>query len=106
MNRSDFSILNNIIYFDNSATTLKPKCVIDKINDYYSSYPSNIHRGEYDISFKADEEYNNAREIVASFLNASSDEIVFTTQRTLNASPPKKSNNGNDEQDEENNEKN
>jgi len=82
MNRSDFSILNNIIYFDNSATTLKPKCVIDKINDYYSSYPSNIHRGEYDISFKADEEYNNAREIVASFLNASNDEIVFTTGTT------------------------
>jgi cysteine desulfurase/selenocysteine lyase len=82
MNRSDFSILNNIIYFDNSATTLKPKCVIDKINDYYNSYPSNIHRGEYDISFKADEEYNNAREIVASFLNASNDEIVFTTGTT------------------------
>ena len=82
MNRSDFTILNNIIYFDNSATTLKPKCVIDKMNDYYTNYPSNIHRGEYNISFKADEEYNKARGFVASFIRANKDEIVFTSGTT------------------------
>ena len=82
MNRSDFTILNDIIYFDNSATTLKPKCVIDKMNEYYNDYPSNIHRGEYNISFKADEEYNKAREIVAYFLGANTNEIVFTSGTT------------------------
>ena len=46
MNRNDFPILDsNIIYFDNAATTFKPKQVVDKINDYYYNYPSNIHRG-------------------------------------------------------------
>ena len=47
MNREDFPILNNnLIYFDNGATTLKPKCVIDSIDDYYYNYPSNAHRGD------------------------------------------------------------
>ena len=82
MNRTDFPILDNLIYFDNSATTLKPKCVVDKMNEYYTNYPSNIHRGEYNISFKADEEYNKAREIVASFIGAEKDEIVFTSGTT------------------------
>ncbi len=82
MNRSDFTILDNLIYFDNSATTLKPKCVVDKISDYYTNYPSNIHRGEYNISFKADDEYNKARESIASFLGARNDEIVFTSGTT------------------------
>ena len=50
MNREDFPILkNDIIYFDNGATTLKPKCVIDKITDYYENYSANAHRGDYII---------------------------------------------------------
>ena len=45
--REDFPILKKgIIYFDNGATSLKPKCVIDKMNEYYN-YPSNAHRGDY-----------------------------------------------------------
>jgi len=55
MNREDFPILNSgIIYFDSGATSLKPKCVIDSVVDYYSNYSSNSHRGDYDISLKVD----------------------------------------------------
>ena len=79
MNCDDFGILNNYIYFDSAATTLKPKCVVNKINEYYTEYPMNIHRGEYDLSEKADFEYNKARNIVASFIGAQIDEIVFTS---------------------------
>ena len=51
INREDFPILNNdIIYFDNGATTLKPKCVVEAMNDYYYNYGANIHRGDYKIS--------------------------------------------------------
>nr|HQC84174.1 cysteine desulfurase [Bacilli bacterium] len=64
------------------ATTLKPQNVIDSINDYYLNYSSNIDRGEYDISFKADEAYNKARENVAKFINANTNEIVFTSNAT------------------------
>ena len=63
MYRDDFPMLkHDIIYFDNGATSLKPKCVIDKMTDYYENYSANAHRGDYDISFKVDVEYENARE--------------------------------------------
>ena len=80
MNRDDFEILNNdIIYFDNSATTFKPKDVIDGECDYYNNYCSNIHRGDYDIAMKAEEEYNEARTVIKNFIGAQrSSEIIFT----------------------------
>jgi len=81
MNREDFPILkNDIIYFDNGATTLKPKCVIDKITDYYENYSANAHRGDYDISFKVDMEYEKSRDLVKNFINAKyNEEIIFTS---------------------------
>ena len=83
MNREDFPILNsNIIYLDNGATTLKPNKVIDAINDYYKNYSVNIHRGEYDLSFKADQAYEKARVTVANFINANTRSIVFTKGTT------------------------
>lgn len=84
MYRDDFPMLNkDIIYFDNGATSLKPKCVIDKIKDYYENYSANAHRGDYDISFKVDVEYENAREEVMNFINAKKkEEIVFTSGTT------------------------
>ncbi len=88
MNRDDFKILSsNIIYFDNAATSLKPKCVVDSIADYYNNYSSNIHRGDYAIALKAEKEYNNARLKVKELIGASrSSEIVFTkgTTNSLN----------------------
>ena len=83
MNREDFPIINdNLIYLDNAATTLKSNKVIDAINDYYKNYSVNIHRGEYDLSFKADQAYTNARLTVAKFINADEKSIVFTKGTT------------------------
>ena len=83
MNREDFPIINdNLIYLDNAATTLKPNKVIDAINDYYKNYSVNIHRGEYDLSFKADQAYEHARLTVANFINADEKSIVFTKGTT------------------------
>lgn len=84
MNTNDFPMLeNDIVYFDNGATSLKPKCVLDKMNDYYENYSANAHRGDYDISYKASLEYDNVREDVRRFINAESlEEIVFTSGTT------------------------
>lgn len=84
MNREDFPMLDgSLIYLDNSATSLKPKCVIDKLVDYYENYSANAHRGDYDISYKVDLEYEKAREKVRSYINADDlSEIVFTSGTT------------------------
>ncbi len=84
MNREDFPALSDkLIYFDNSATSLKPKCVIDKMVEYYSKYTSNIHRGDYDNAMRTNKEYDETRGVVKNFINAkSSDEIVFTSGTT------------------------
>ena len=82
--RKDFPMLNSdIIYFDNGATTFKPDSVIQAISDYYSNYCANAHRGDYDISYKVDLEYEGARDAVKEFINAASrDEIIFTSGAT------------------------
>ena len=84
MNREDFPMLkNDIIYFDNGATTLKPNSVIEKINDYYRNYSANAHRGDYDISVKVDTEYELVRTKVKNFINCDNEkEIVFTSGTT------------------------
>ena len=80
--RNDFPLLRNnpdLIYFDSAATSLKPQCVIDAVDEFYTSYSSNIHRGDYDISLKASKAYDNTRKLVKEFLNARDEsEIVFT----------------------------
>lgn len=73
-----FSEYPSLCYLDSGATSLKPKCVINKMNEYYKYYGVNIHRGVYDLSYKASQEYDKAREEVAKFINANNDEIVFT----------------------------
>ncbi len=86
MHREDFLMFENnqnLIYFDNGATTFKPKRVVDKVVDYYTKYTANAHRGDYDISLKVDNEYEEAREVVRHFINAkSSKEIIFTKGTT------------------------
>lgn len=84
MYRDDFEILsNNIIYFDNGATTLKPKCVKDAICKYYSEYTSNAHRGDYKTSAIVDSLYEGTREKIKNFINAKENsEIVFTSGTT------------------------
>ncbi len=84
MNREDFPMLQqDIIYLDNGATTLKPQCVIDKTVEYYEKYSANAHRGDYDISYKVDQEYENTRRLVKDYINAKYlEEIVFTAGST------------------------
>ena len=84
MHREDIPMLkNDLIYFDNGATTLKPKCVIDSIVDYYSNYCSNAHRGDYKISLKVDNAYEGVRKKIKKFINAKdTSEIVFTSGTT------------------------
>ncbi len=84
MNREDFPMLNkDIIYVDNGATTFKPKSVIEKTIEYYEEYSANAHRGDYDISYKVDLEYENTRDLVKDFIGArKKEEIVFTSGTT------------------------
>ena len=84
MNREDFPILsNNLIYFDNGATTLKPISVIESNIEYYTKYSANAHRGDYDISQKVDSLYEETRDLVRDFINANDRrEIIFTSGAT------------------------
>lgn len=83
MHREDFPMLKqDLIYFDNGATTFKPNCVLETMNDYYSNYCANAHRGDYSISYKVDVAYEDARKTVADFINSSIDEVVFTSGTT------------------------
>ncbi len=84
MNREDFPILKkDIIYFDNGATTLKPKVLCNGLNDYYMNYSANAHRGDYDISLKVDKMYEGTREKIRKFINAKyAREIIFTSGAT------------------------
>ncbi len=87
--RSDFPILNRmvhgkkLVYFDNGATSQKPRQVIDAITRYYEHQNSNIHRGVHTLSQEATDAYENARAIVARHLNAKhTHEIIFTRGTT------------------------
>jgi len=87
--RADFPILNRkvygkpLVYFDNGATTQKPNCVLDAVNEVYESYNGNIHRGVHFLSDMSSEAYETAREKVRSFVNAGKkEEIVFTSGTT------------------------
>ena len=84
MNREDFNILNNnLIYFDNAATTLKPKILVEKLKDYYDNFSANTSRGDYKIAVKADMEVASSREKIKKFINAKdSKEIIFTQNTT------------------------
>ncbi len=68
-----------LVYFDNAATSQKPKRVIQKLVEYYEGYNANIHRGIHTLAEKATKAYEGSRELTREFLGAaSSEEIVFT----------------------------
>lgn len=85
MNREDFLMLNNdIVYFDNGATTLKPKCVVSAMEKYYTVHTSNIHRGDYEASMITNKLYDDTRNIVKDFINCdNSNEVIFTSGTTM-----------------------
>lgn len=87
--REDFPILSHkvydkpLVYFDNAATTQKPRCVVEKIESGYYNANANIHRGVHFLSQEATEAHEEARKTVQKFLNArSSNEIIFTRGTT------------------------
>ena len=72
-----------LIYFDNAATTQKPRAVVDALRSYYAHDNANVHRGLHELSSRATEAYEGARARVAQYLGAASaDEIVFTRGTT------------------------
>ena len=79
--RNDFPVLREnkeLAYLDNAAMALKPDCVINAVNNYYEHYGVNVHRGVYQLSYEATDMYEEARNTIASFINASFEEVVFT----------------------------
>ena len=87
--REDFPILKRkvhgkqLVYLDSAATSQKPACVIDVINEYYRIHNANIHRGVYQMSQEATARYKDAHVKVARFINARSyEEIVFVRNAT------------------------
>jgi cysteine desulfurase / selenocysteine lyase len=87
--RRDFPILQErvngrpLIWFDNAATTQKPRAVIDRLSDFYALENSNIHRAAHELAARATDAYEGARERVRRFLNASSPrEIIFVRGAT------------------------
>jgi cysteine desulfurase/selenocysteine lyase len=73
---------DSLVYLDSAATTQKPVTVIDGMNDFYSETNANVHRGLYNLSIKATEHYEEAREVVADFIGADKEEIIFTSGAT------------------------
>ena len=83
--RTDFPLLmsSSDAYLDNAATSQRPQCVIDAVNDFYLNHNANPLRGNYPLSVSATEIYENARETVRAFINAeSTEEIIFTRNTT------------------------
>src|SRR5436309_14670376 len=87
--RADFPILHQkvhghpLIYFDNAATSQKPRAVLDALRTYYERDNANVHRGIHELSNRATAAFEAARARAAHFINArSADEIVFTRGTT------------------------
>jgi cysteine desulfurase/selenocysteine lyase len=87
--RADFPVLHQqvnkapLVYFDNAATTQKPKAVMDALTTYYEQDNANIHRGIHTLAERATTAYELTRKKLAAFLNApSADQIIFTSGTT------------------------
>ena len=85
----DFPILDRtirdgkrLVYLDSGATSQKPNVVIDAESDFYRLHNAAVHRGAHQLAEEATDAYEGAREIVAQFLNASIDEVIFTKSAT------------------------
>lgn len=83
--RAEFPILDQdvngkkLVYFDNAATTQKPNVVIDAVNNYYTGYNANIHRGIHHLAEKATSAFELSRTTIKDFINAdSTEEVIFT----------------------------
>ena len=82
--RKDFPVLQTgVVYLDSASSTLTPEPVLEKMLEFYREYRANVGRGPFEFSRRATNEYEQAREKVANFINArSKDEIIFTRNTT------------------------
>ena len=84
--REKFPILNSqsgrIAYLDSAASAQKPQIVIDCMSSFMTTHYANIHRGAYNLSAQATLSYENARNKIAQFINAASQEVIFTRSAT------------------------
>src|ERR1051325_9429784 len=87
--RKDFPILQRqvhgvpLVYFDNAATTQKPRVVIDALTRYYEEYNANIHRGLHRLAEEATAAYEESRVKVARFIKApDAHSLIFTRNTT------------------------
>ena len=79
--KKDFPIFNNrdVVYLDSGATSQRPSCVIDAIDEFYKNKNANPHRGAYELSIEATDVYETTRDKIANFINAMhSEEVIFT----------------------------
>lgn len=78
--KKDFPVLDDktLVYLDTAASSLKPKQVIDQLDEYYEKYGVNVHRGVYNLSYVATTKYEEARKKVSDFINATFEEVIFT----------------------------
>ena len=82
MRKQDFPILKNYVFLDSASSTQKPKQVIKAVSEFYEKSYANIHRGVYDLSEKATEKYEEARAVIAEFIGAKTEEVIFTKGTT------------------------
>jgi len=86
--KQDFPVLQRKIhgkpltYLDSAASSLTPQQVVEAMNKYYNEYRANVHRGIYQLSEEATEAYDHAHAVVASFIHAFPEEIIFTRSAT------------------------
>ena len=85
--KDQFPIFSNFkdkqfIYFDNAATTQKPLPVLETMNDYYTKYNSNVHRGVHTLSMESTDLFEEARNRVAKFINSKNSESIIWTRNS------------------------
>ena len=89
--RKDFPMFENhlkmqnhpLVFLDNASTTFKPQCVLDAVEQYYTRYTSNSHRGDYDLCFYNDQMIESSRHTVANFIKCEDKEVVFTSGTSM-----------------------
>ncbi|MGY8703442.1 MAG: aminotransferase class V-fold PLP-dependent enzyme, partial [Candidatus Poseidoniales archaeon] len=87
--RSDFPILERklpngkqLVYFDNAATSQKPRCVITAMSDFYEQYNSNAHRANHTLADEATTALEEARVNIANFFGTSPNQLIYTSGAT------------------------
>lgn len=80
--KTDFPILNDIIYMDSASTSLTPEPVLNVVSKYYREYNANVGRGVHRLSQVASQKYKDVHRKIADFIGANEEEVIFTKNTT------------------------